>query len=1275
MPAFVHRLSDDRQRVYVDEFPVEPPSPVKRMRTEAHSHRRDSQREPLVEHDPMSTDEPFERYQLGIFEENDEAPLPPPPTERVARVVKPGDPSLHSWRAKRDDFLGVLMWLDGTRTSNLDSCPGCQWSKTLPLFRCKDCHGGLTYCQDCFVDRHRDNPLHRVYQWNGVFFVKTSLKALGLRVQLGHPPHSVCSAPEPANVAFVTLHTNGIHEVSVDYCGCENACDAGPPEVQLLRAGWFPATHERPQTCATLEVLEQFQQETLQSKMTMYDFYAVLERLTDNTGIVPPDRKHEWNRMCREFRHLMMLKRAGRARAYDPSGVDGTKQGELAIQCPACPRPGINLPEGWEKASLEERFLYTFFFALDACFRLKRRLVSSELWDPDLGSGWGYFVDTGPYREYLRGVTDQKEMKTCTGLAALDYANTKYSRGYATTGVAMGVCARHEFVQPNGVGDLQKGERFVNVDWVLASILQHKHPLLFLLITYDIVCIWSKYLLDRLKKLPPKVRLFIAAILVRFAIPKMHIHAHTLLCQLLFSLNWLLGAAEVDGEGIERPWSNLGPLGMSTMRMGPGFRHDTMECQLGYWNWQKLITIVQTLRRRLNRAESELKEQTEAFEVFSEQQRDRVPEWKAAVLAHEKDPEMPNPYGTTVKGLTEAEVRLQFAQEEAKEAERGVPSLHDVSPSTFIASALELEEEQRRVRLQAELKKAGTTGMEIDMKALRTKLNRGLTRFRKLQQTYMPAALQALGALDLPPETLAEDVPLLLPSALTVAQRERCVAGLGEIETLMRDAQCRTALVRLRNQLHIKTRLLNYKKIHARAQGATTRAATIVVRNESKIRLHSEKYQTAWQALKHLNGGDEHRIGWRVLRKEDIRCMEDAEELSKKAKLRREQRDQRLKRNRALRDGGLLPVEEDEDMEWEGGGIGRGGENERQVSWIWVVAEATGTDLQLEDALKVEWSKAFARTRRWEEERRLLNAEYARVGLSFEHEAAKWEARAAAVPVGVIPRADAEGAIAYAQRQAAMYRDLKARGEGEWNNPKPMRGKKKARHVPAVVGSLRQAAASGLTALGLEQDSDEDDARGDRWILRGGAEATSAGDECGRRACGLCGGGWRACIERAYSACIKDGARGVRCAAGSGSGGSTGSAHRALALRAARGCACIARALSTECGARRGAGAACIEEHVHGALASRAARRAAGAGRAYIERGVRRVCVAWATYIKGGRRGAHVPRTRRAAGSAVAWATFIKDGAPASGARASRAARLHRARVQAAGAGGARVLR
>jgi hypothetical protein len=45
-----------------------------------------------------------------------------------------------------------------------------------------------------------------------------------------------------------------------------------------------------------------------------------------------------------------MLKHAGCGQ--DPAGAGATAQGELAIECPACPHPGQNLQEGWELAGV-----------------------------------------------------------------------------------------------------------------------------------------------------------------------------------------------------------------------------------------------------------------------------------------------------------------------------------------------------------------------------------------------------------------------------------------------------------------------------------------------------------------------------------------------------------------------------------------------------------------------------------------------------------------------------------------------------------------------------------------------------------------------------------------------------------------------------------------------------------------------------------------------------------------------------------------------------------
>ena len=54
--------------------------------------------------------------------------------------------------------------------------------------------------------------------------------------------------------------------------------------------------------------------------------------------------------------------------------------------------------------------------------------------------------------------TDQ--INTCSSkFNAVSQAYTKYTRGYAVTGIGGVDCARHSFKRPNGVVDLQKGER------------------------------------------------------------------------------------------------------------------------------------------------------------------------------------------------------------------------------------------------------------------------------------------------------------------------------------------------------------------------------------------------------------------------------------------------------------------------------------------------------------------------------------------------------------------------------------------------------------------------------------------------------------------------------------------------------------------------------------------------------------------------------------------------------------------------------------------------
>ncbi|KAJ7223217.1 hypothetical protein GGX14DRAFT_352104, partial [Mycena pura] len=311
-----------------------------------------------------------------------------------------------------------------------------------------------------------------------------------------------------------------------------------------------------------------------------------------------------------------------------------------------------------------------------------------------------------------------------------------------------------------------------------------------------------------------------------------------------------------------------------------------------------------------------------------------------------------------------------------------------------------------------------------------------------------------------PPETRAEDVPLLLPSALTVAQRAGgCMSGLLEMEKELRDAQCRTAHQLLLNQLTIKSRLFLYKKYNVRHQGMNTRSRTVVARNESKIRLHSEKYQAAWRALVAIEGGVAERVGWNRLRKEDIRCMEDPEVLSRRQQRKKAAQERELRRNAELLAMGELPLI-------------TSGESHRQVSWIWTQAGKSGSDDEFLEALRIEWCKAYARTRRWREDVRLLEAEWDRLPMTLSFLENKWNDRAANVPIGETPVADAEGMIAYAVKQAAMYSELARRAEKTRTEPRLEKGYRQPRPAASTAAYLVMGGDDG------DVDEEEDDEGG-----------------------------------------------------------------------------------------------------------------------------------------------------------------------------------------------------
>ncbi len=94
---------------------------------------------------------------------------------------------------------------------------------------------------------------------------------------------------------------------------------------------------------------------------------------------------------------------------------------------------------------------------IDANFRL--RCKARGIRDLPLTDGLAYYVRYGPYKAYLSTVGLQTEVNVCdSGLHAVDHANLRGGAAYVVSGVGACQC-RHMLVRPNGVGDLQKGER------------------------------------------------------------------------------------------------------------------------------------------------------------------------------------------------------------------------------------------------------------------------------------------------------------------------------------------------------------------------------------------------------------------------------------------------------------------------------------------------------------------------------------------------------------------------------------------------------------------------------------------------------------------------------------------------------------------------------------------------------------------------------------------------------------------------------------------------
>ncbi|KAJ3518426.1 hypothetical protein NMY22_g13683 [Coprinellus aureogranulatus] len=408
-------------------------------------------------------------------------------------------------------------------------CEGCNAEEA--SWRCLDCLGRPRLCRDCCRIGHRLSPFHKVETWNGAHWSPAWLWHVGTVICLGHgrnpcpkyeasleqleerliavnaqsldQDNSFCAKPEKRSVGcgniVCFLHTNGFHYLPVYTCWCSDAHlddaqfldDEGEAPVEasiisplfhlrcaatsenlhrcsLLDHAFYPASWKSVRTALTFSVLQQFNLFKLHAHISTETYLDILCRLTND--IFPseaPDRQSILRRVWAQWNYLSALKKNGyeRAQLGDRSAASA-----LALYCPACPQPGVNLPENWRQ-------------------------------DKD------------------------QPPSSCAKLRAVSERNV-FKKGYDVTGVVAVACARHGCFAPGGIIDLQKGERQLNVDYALVEALRLTKATDTPggLLAYDVNCQYCLKLRKRIKK-GPYLSLD-QSFPLDFVIGLFHVHGH-----------------------------------------------------------------------------------------------------------------------------------------------------------------------------------------------------------------------------------------------------------------------------------------------------------------------------------------------------------------------------------------------------------------------------------------------------------------------------------------------------------------------------------------------------------------------------------------------------------------------------------------------------------------------------------------------------------------------------------------------------------------------------
>ncbi|KAH8982005.1 hypothetical protein EDB86DRAFT_2767745, partial [Lactarius hatsudake] len=697
--------------------------------------------------------------------------------------------------------------------------------------KCPNCVGTPLFCKSCCVKAHRHSPFHQPLLWTATHYTPVSLHSLGYVLFFGHAGEP-CPQTLPISTAPIILDTlfdhpdipldpvdmfpdqvqrepsgnqmltivdrSGIFEMEAVFCVCS---ETDNQDEQLLQSGLFPVTFKQIRTLFTFSVLDDFLNDNLECKTTAQQYYSKLQSLTSRMfPSLVPNMYKQLLRTSRQWRDIKSRMEQGLGHQSEDTAPDGS----LAIFCPACPQPGINLPNDW-KTRYEpyvpapndvNELIRTFI--MDGNFSAEHMRHRSGERDVALSAGMAFMANPELYKAHLWSGTEIVQPSTCNTYKAIEQANS--SRAHLdVTGIGATACC-HGFFVPTSVVDFQKGERQINMDYSICKALSYNmEDMPVALVMYDIMCQYRVHFEERIKSSPELSLPSSESLDLCMGIGLFHIHGHQDSCLPRFSPSYIPGAKQVDGEIIETLWAPLNNISWSTRGMSLVHRQEVLDAHMNHSNWKKLVRIVPSLLKHWKRLGPGLDASSKAFESLSEHFKEKTQQWLKEDIAAQTDrgtdPSSMDIYDTVKqKAPSRAEIQLQLMVEEDGD--------HSIRGETsWISCGLKIQEIQSKAQV------SDISGME---------------------------------------GTNAEDIPILLPSTLGLDWCiQHGVRSLAIKEAKLRYAQANDSIHRIRLALGFKSALFRTQVRSAQTQKTKTRAWTAVQNVDTTVHEHARNYGMA----------------------------------------------------------------------------------------------------------------------------------------------------------------------------------------------------------------------------------------------------------------------------------------------------------------------------------------------------------------------------------------------------------------------------------------------